>query len=186
MLKRFSIISAFLLLSACGASEDGSDSNSVSNNTSKGMERILSVSGNDADSFGGKLVLTEVAYFSDYRSSGKTVIATTDKLLDTVLGYNGGNSNLPFSDATRIVFIVTPFLISMRIGIADKSWFYDLACEDENFAITDCTEIDFDSTNRSITFTNTVAEFDPDDIESASTGDLTINGTITWIEGDEQ
>ncbi len=174
-----------LLITGCGGG--GSSSNNSNGVNSRGQERILSISGGDATILGGEIKLTEIAYRKNFGFSDEVVIATTDGILDFVLALAGEgtadlSSPLPIN---RTVFNIMPFGISMTIFRGGQEWAYTLVCTANNGQTINCSNINFDSVNRTITLTDVVV------IEASSGGNmasapLTINGTITWIAGDEK
>ncbi len=176
---------SILLITGCGGGGSSSGNNSSGAN-SRGQERILSISGADATSLGGEIKLTEVAYRKNFGFADEVVIATTDGILDFVLALAGeGTANpsgpLPID---RTVFNIMPFGISMTIFRGDQEWAYTLACTANNGLTVNCSNINFDSTNRTITLTDVVvmAAISSGNLASAP---LTLNGSITWIAADE-
>lgn len=183
MIKLIFFAISLLTISACGSSNDDSPNNA--NDTSKGIVRVLSISGDDTTLLGEELRLTEVAYRENFGFTNKVIIATTDDLLDFTLLLAGEDNNasgkIPNSDPL-IVFNLMPFGISMRIDKGSNSWSYTLACTNSKGTTVNCSEINIDTARRVATLKDVVLT---PDLESAATASLTINGTITWVAGDE-
>ncbi len=176
-----------LLITGCGGGGGSSSTNNNSAANSRGQERILSLSGGDATTLGGEIKLTEIAYRKNFGFADEVVIATTDGILDFVLALAGEGTASPSTPPpfNRTVFNIMPFGISMTIFKGEQEWAYTLVCTANNGQTTNCSNINFDSANRTITLTDVVV-INATSVGNLASAPLTINGTINWVEGDEK
>ncbi|VAX01683.1 hypothetical protein MNBD_GAMMA22-2079 [hydrothermal vent metagenome] len=181
----FLIVSVLLLTACGGGGGGGTSSGSVVN--SRGQDRILSISGIDTTVLGDKMTLTEIAYRQNFGFADEVVIATSDGILDFVLAL-AGEGTVDVSSPppiNRTVFNIMPFGISMTIFKGEQEWAYTLACTGANGLTVNCSNINFDSATRTITLTDVVV-LAATSAGNLASGPLTINGKITWVEGDEK
>ena len=147
-----------------------------------GPTNTLTLTGDDAATYGNELVLTEFAYGrGDLTGLEQSLIATNDNVLQAI------TDGIVDEDAVAngIVFISSAPGISMRINVNGVSGLYLLGCTDISGTATPCDEISFNVANRTITFTDAVVQPSTSSENVLGTAPMTINGQLEWTAADE-
>jgi len=175
------LIAAFAL-SACGGSSD-SDTN---DNGARSLQNTLILNGDDTASLSTELVLAEFYYHQEFANNPEKLIATSVDYRDLII-FTSDLSGTTTTDVSallddNVLLTITPIGISMLIYRNEEPWSYSLACTGSSGFSADCESINFNSSNRIITFSDTLVE---PSTSSFATAPLTINGTITWLANEE-
>jgi len=186
---RLACIALLASLLACGGgSDDDSTDRETDDDTSSNTQK-LGITGSDTAELGSELEVEFYAYRSDFNGATDFLAATSSGVILDVVRTGFGELNVDSIDATlyqtevdnSVVFNIFELGISMRVNIDGESWLYSISCTGNG-----CENITFDRNARTVTMDN--VELMPTiggDANSQASAVLTVNGTLSWLEGDE-